>query len=344
MSSILQENSSHAQRDSDPSSLMKLSTAYWDSQTLLTANRIGLFQTLADQSMDTEAIAELLGTKPRPTKLLLKACVALGLLEETGGQFRNSPLSANFLVPGSKGYMGNAIRYSDNLYNTWGNLESALREDRPPMMPDTYLGKDPAVTKDFVYGMHDRALGIGKAMLEMVDLSGYRQLLDIGGGPGTYSALFTLRYPNLNAKVLDLPDVVAIAEEIVISMGAADKVTTIPGSYMETDFPRGNDVVLISGVFHRESPQTCRELIHKAAEALETGGLLIISDVFTDAGGSGPLFATLFGLNMMLTAVDGGVHSDADVSRWMQEAGFVETQSQSFPPPMPHRIVCCKKR
>lgn len=344
MSTILQEKNSPVQRDLDPSPLMKLSTAYWDSQTFLTANRIGLFQTLANQSMDTVAIANLLGTKPRPTKLLLKACVALGLLEETEEGFRNSPLSTNFLVPGSKAYIGNAIRYSDNLYKTWGDLESALREDRPPLVPETYLGKNPSVTKDFVYGMHDRALGIGKAMLEIVDLSNYQQLLDIGGGPGTYSALFTMRYPNLRARVLDLPDVASIAEEIVAAMGASDKVTMIPGSYMETKFPSNNDVVLISGVFHRESPHTCQELIHKAEQALQPGGLLIISDVFTDEGGSGPLFATLFGLNMMLTAEDGGVHSDGDVSKWMREAGFVDIQSQSFPPPMPHRIVYGTKR
>jgi hypothetical protein len=344
MSTILQDDNSPVQRNFDPSPLMKLSTAYWDSQTFLTANRIGLFQVLANYTIDTEKIANLLGTKPRPTKLLLKACVALGLLEETEEGFRNSPLSTNFLVPGSKAYIGNAIRYSDNLYNTWGELESALREDRPPLVPDTYLGKDPSVTKDFVYGMHDRALGIGKAMLELVDLSGYQQLLDIGGGPGTYSALFTLQYPNLRAQVLDLPDVAAIAEEIVASMGASNKVTMIPGSYMETKFPSNNDVVLISGVFHRESPHTCKELIGKAAQALDAGGLLIISDVFTDEGGSGPLFATLFGLNMMLTAEDGGVHSDADVSKWMREAEFFDIQSKNFPPPMPHCIVYGKKQ
>ena len=65
----------------------------------------------------------------------------------------------------------------------------------------------------------------------------------------------------------------------------------------------------------------------------------MVGDVFTDAGGSSPPFAALFGLNMLLTAPAGCVHADADVARWMQEAGFASTDVVAFPPPMPHRVV-----
>ena len=68
-------------------------------------------------------------------------------------------------------------------------------------------------------------------------------------------------------------------------------------------------------------------------------GLLVVSDVFTDAGGAGPAFAALFGLNMLLTAPDGGVHADADVAAWMRDEGLEVVQMQPFPPPMPHRVV-----
>jgi SAM-dependent methyltransferase len=327
----------------DPGPLMKLSTAYWDSQVLLTANRLGLFDVLADRTLDAQAVAAALKTAPRPTRLLLKACVGLGLLEENSAGFCNAPLSAAFLVSGRGAYMGNAIRYSDNLYNAWGALETALREDRPAMAPETYLGRDAQKTRDFVYGMHDRALGIGRAMVGLVDLAGRRHMLDVGGGPGTYSALLVQRYPDLQSVVLDLPDVVAIAAEIVAGMGVRERVATLPGDYMKTPFPSEMDVVMISGVFHRETEATCRDLIRRAAASLVPGGLLLISDVFTDAGGAHPVFAALFGLNMMLTAPDGGVHADADAARWMAEAGF-STQVRPFPPPMPHRMVIGEKR
>ncbi len=280
-----------------------------------------------------------LGTQPRETLLLLKCCVALGLLTETADGFQNSESSEAFLVPGSPGYLGNAISYSDNLYATWGNLEQALKEGKPPMPTEAYTGDDPQRTRHFVYGMHDRAMGIGQAMLGLVDLGANRKMLDVGGGPGTYSCLFARQYPELRSRVLDLPGVIAIAREIIESMGMSERVDTTPGDYLQPEYPGGNDVVLISGVFHRENESSCRGFIQRAKDSLDPGGRLIIADVFADPGGTGPLFATLFGVNMMLTAPDGGVHADADVAAWMDQAGFTDLEMKSFPPPMPHRLV-----
>jgi len=324
----------------DPSFLMQLSTAYWGSQTLLTANRIGLFKVLAEGPMDEVAIASALDVQIHPMRLLIKACIALGLLEERADGYGNSATAQAFLVPGSPGYLGNAILYSDNLYTTWGKLEQALHDGIPPMPPEQYTGEDAEKTRHFVYGMHDRALGIGRAMIELVDLSGRNRMLDVGGGPGTYSSLFAQKYSELCSRVLDLPGVTAIADEIISSMGVADRVKTLAADYLKIDsFPAGNDVVLMSGMFHRETAEECQALIKRASEALDQGGLLVISDVFADEGGAAPLFATLFGLNMMLTAPNGGVHEDSAVVSWMANAGFVDVKCRPFPPPMPHRIV-----
>jgi hypothetical protein len=85
-------------------------------------------------------------------------------------------------------------------------------------------------------------------------------------------------------------------------------------------------------------------LLGKSAASLVPGGLLVVSDVLTDAGGATPSFAALFGVNMMLSAPNGGVHSDADVARWFGEAGFGDVTVRPFPPPMPHRVVTGIKR
>ena len=83
----------------EPGGIMALSTGYWASQTLLTANRIGLFDALAEAGLtDTEAAARL-GLDPRATTLLLNACVALGLCDKQGEHFRNSAASAARAVP-----------------------------------------------------------------------------------------------------------------------------------------------------------------------------------------------------------------------------------------------------
>jgi 3-hydroxy-5-methyl-1-naphthoate 3-O-methyltransferase len=323
----------------DPSRIMELATAYWGSRCLLAANRLGVFRALAGGPLPAEALAARLDVAPRPARLLLRACVGLGLLEEDERGFANAPAAGTFLVPGSPAYLGDALGYAADMWDAWSGLERAVTEGRPALAAGEYTGQDPERTRRFVQAMHRRALGIGRALVSIVDLSGRKSLLDVGGGPGTYAALFTAACPGLRATVLDLPDVVALASAILAELGAGGRVETLAGDYHSTPFPAGRDVVLISGVLHRESKAGCRALIGRAREALEPGGLLVVADVFTDAGGATPAFAALFGVNMMLSAPDGGVHADADVARWMEEAGFRAVERRPFPPPMPHRVV-----
>ena len=49
--------------------------------------------------------------------------------------------------------------------------------------------------------MHNRALAIGNILTQLIDLRGRRKLLDVGGGPGTLSALFAQQNPELAAAV-----------------------------------------------------------------------------------------------------------------------------------------------
>jgi predicted O-methyltransferase YrrM len=323
----------------DPSAIVRLSTAYWDSQTLLTANRLRLFDALADGARSADEVASALSLDARATGLMLRACAGLGLLQESDGQFSNTPSTATFLVSRSPAFMGNALGYSDQLYATWGQLEGALRSGQPALPAQQYLGDDPHRTRTFVKAMHERALGVARALVGTLDLHGRRAMLDVGGGPGTYSVLLTERFPGLTSEVLELPGVAAVARELVAEAGASDRVSLRDGDYHLADFGHGKDVVMMSGMFHRETEAACRQLIARAADCLEPGGLMVISDIFTDAGGASPAFATLFGLNMMLTAPDGGVHTDADVMRWMADAGLHELRTAPLPPPMPHRVV-----
>ena len=149
----------------DPSAIVRLSTAYWESQTLLTANRLRLFDFLADGGRTADEVAAGLNLAPRSTALFLRACVGLGFLEQSEGLFQNTPVSAVFLVSRSPAFMGTVIHYSDQLYTAWGHLEDALRSGQPALPAQSYLGDDAQRTRGFVMAMHDRALGIARALV-----------------------------------------------------------------------------------------------------------------------------------------------------------------------------------
>jgi SAM-dependent methyltransferase len=332
-------NPEHEAEVADPSRIIQLSTAYWGSQTLLTANRLGIFDVLAAGALESKEVATRLDLNPRMTELFLNACVGLDLCEKVDERYANSRASQVFLVSGSPASLKNSMSFMDDIFLTWADLEKAMHTGRPAKAATDYLGEDEAQTRHFVYSMHDRAMSIGRALPDVVDLHGRRRILDVGGGPGTFSALLTERFPGLKSDVLELDGVARVATQILAETGAADRVTMVSGDYHQSDFGTGYDVVLMSGMFHRETAENCRRLIAKAYECLEPGGILIVNDVFVDADGTTPEFSALFGITMMLTAPDGGVHADEDVAEWMSSAGFVDIERKPFPPPMPHRVV-----
>jgi cyclopropane fatty-acyl-phospholipid synthase-like methyltransferase len=146
--------------------------------------------------------------------------------------------------------------------------------------------------------------------------------------------------PGLTATILDRPGVLAVTREIVEAHGCTDKITLMPGDYLTSDFGSGYDSALLSGMMHRETPETCQLLLRKSFGALDPGGLIVVSDVFFDDDNrNSPPFATYFALNMMMMCENGSAHARTAMARWMEEAGFRKVDIRPLPPPNPHTLV-----
>jgi hypothetical protein len=327
----------------NPALLMRLALAYRSSMVLFAATELGVFSALANGPLDAANVADACQGQLEPVRMVLGACVAEGLLAVTDGKYANTPLTDAFLVRGRPAYSANGLKYAQDLYAAWGALTSFVRSGTPPMAHDEILGDDKEKTRAFVYAMHERAKGIGSIMPHL-DLPGRRHLLDVGGGPGTYSASLVEKTPGLRATVLDLPGILAVTRDLVAANPHADRITLREGNYMTSAFGNGYDAVLLSGMMHRETPDTCRLLLHKSFDALDRGGLAIVSDVFFDDDlKTSPPFAVYFALNMMLTSDHGSAHSKGEMARWMTEAGFDHIEIRNLPQPNPHTLLLGSK-
>jgi len=324
----------------NPGLLMQLGLAYRSSAVLFASIDLDVFTFLADGPRTAADLAAARDGKPAAMKLLLDACVAEGLLTAAGDEYANTPLTAAFLVRGRESYSANGFKYVQNLVPAWSQLTEFVRTGVPPMLPEVMLGVDKAVTRAFVMAMHERARGIGSILSHLVDLKGRTHLLDIGGGPGTYSVSLCEQTPGLQATVLDVPGVLEVSRELVAAAGYADRVSLMPGDYLTSDFGTGYDVALLSGMMHRETQAHCQLLLRKAFAALEPGGLVIVSDVFFDDDTKRtPAFAVYFALNMALTSYEGAAHAMTEMAAWMRDTGFVGVETRPLPKPNPHTLV-----
>jgi predicted O-methyltransferase YrrM len=336
-------NASHPGTDQtrvpSPGLLMQLGLAYRSSAVLFTAVNLDIFTRVASGPKTADELAASCDAHLPAMQLLLNACVVEGLLVADGALYANSAVAAGYLARSSPQFSANGFKYAENLYPAWGRLTDLLRDGHPPMPASVMLGESKEQTRAFVLAMHERARGIG-SILPYLNLQGRKHLLDIGGGPGTYSVALVQQTPGLRATVLDVPGVVEVAQELVDASGYADRVRLRAGDYLTSDFGAGYDAALLSGMMHRESPESCRVLLRKTFESLEPGGLAIISDVFfDDETKRTPPFTVYFALNMMLTSDEGSAHAKTEMAAWMRDAGFVRVEVRALPKPNAHSLV-----
>jgi hypothetical protein len=80
------------------------------------------------------------------------------------------------------------------------------------------------------------------------------------------------RFPELSATILDFPSVQAAAAAFVSAAGLSERITFAPGNALITDWPAGQDVVLLSYLLSAVSALGLDQLLARAFAALTPGG------------------------------------------------------------------------
>lgn len=312
------------------------------ARVVMSANRLDFFNNLGEKSLTAEEVAALSKTHPRPTRTLLNACVALGILIKEGNRYRNGPEALEMLVQGKPLYIGDGIRHQDDLWQPWGRLHEAVRTNAA-VSRRYNLVENPDVHRNFILAMHDNARRVAPFLSRTLDLNGRKQLFDAGGGPGTHSIALVKRYAGLRAIVFDLPQTIEIAKEIIAKSDVADRITTRPGDYFKDDFGQENDVVLFSAILHSMGPERSRGLLKKAFDSLTPGGIVVVHEGLISEDGTSPLSAVLFCLNMLVNTGEGQSYSGAEIMDLMRSVGFKDCKVQPLPEPMRTSLVVGRK-
>jgi predicted O-methyltransferase YrrM len=324
--------------DWHPGRLLELSGMYWQTCTLHAGVKLGIFSHLADRRLTAESLADCLGADSRAMACLLNALSAMGLLEKADGGFANTAAARAYLVQTSPGYVGHMILHHHDLVASWARLDDAVLTGRP-VRASVGRSDDEARRKNFLMGMFNNAMLLAPRIVEAVDLSGRRSLLDLGGGPGTYAIHFCLENPQLTATVYDLPTTRPFAQETIERFGVADRVAFAPGDYHADPLPGAYDAVWISHILHAEGPQECLSILQKAVGALSPGGLILVHDFLLEDSLAAPLFPALFSLNMLLGTSAGRSYSGTAVKEMLSRCGVTDIVQLEFRGPTQSGII-----
>ena len=298
------------------------------SKALFAALELDLFTRIAEGTDTVPAIAQAVGIAPNRARTLLTALKTVGLVSEADGRFANAPATSAFLVAGARGDFRDYVRVVNGgfLYEGCRHLGKALRGER--VFPDKGLYEGIVYSEGGVGGaafsaaQHAGSLGPAQLMARRTDLEGARSLLDVAGGSGAYTLAFLRQHPNLRATILDFPDTVATAKRYVAEAGMSDRVQHVGGNAITTEWPGGQDVVLMSYLWSAVGASDIQVLARKAFAASTPGGRVLIHDFMVDDAHETPRFAAWYLLASMVDNPGAECLTPAFVEGALREAGF----------------------
>lgn len=323
----------------DTTRLQRLVHSYRDAAALMAAVELGLFTQVA-RGADTEAaVAQALDLTPTNAERLVTACVALGLLARDGERLRNAPDVARFLVAGEPSYAGPWMLFGKPDWNEWGRLAAHLRRRDTVVLGKYARGFTVEQARQYHEATYSIGMGAARRFARQVDLTGRRQILDLGGGSGCYCIVAARRHPGLRAIVLDLPPVVEVTREFIAAHGLADRVTARAGDFTRDPLPAGSDVVIMASNLPQYSREIIQEVIARAFAALVPGGEMHLIGEMLDADRAGPRDPALWGLAEALWGSTGIAHSVAECRSYFERAGFRDVAAHEFVPGVLTRVT-----
>ncbi len=325
--------------------LLSVSSGYWRGCALQAAVRLKFFSLLDSNTQTAEEVAQNASTDPRATGLLLDALSAMDLLLKVGSNYFNSDFSTTYLREDSPDYMGHIILHHHHILDGWAQLDKAVCIGKK--VEKRSYGED-IERESFLLGMFNLAKGLAPQIAANIDLSGRKRLLDLGGGPGTYSIHFCLANPELSAVIFDRPSTKPIAQTIVNSYALSDRISFEGGDFNATSNTTANatesfDVAWLSHILHSNSHDECVQIIQQTADALMPGGLLLIHDFILNASKDGPEFPALFALNMLVGTDKGRSYSNKEIINMFEQAGLTEITHHPFRAPNDSSILSAIK-
>ena len=306
------------------------SWGYRPAILLLTANKYRIFDPLSKGPLTARQLSERLGLNERALRIILDALTAIGLLAKEGNRYEAKDEIRDILVTGGERYQGNILDHRYNLLRRWFDLPRVMERGGPAKIMRSK--RTPAEWREFILGMVDVAGASTDAFLGALDLSGRRRLLDLGGGPGTYSIALCGRYPDLHTVVFDLPETVPIAVEQIEKHGLSGRIDTIRGDYLADPLGGGYDTLLVSNIVHSLSFDETVHLLEKARSALIPGGLAVVRDFHLDESRTGPLESVLFAVNMLVSTEGGNCYTPDEMREALRRAGYTDIGTRSISP------------
>lgn len=288
--------------------MLGLISAYWNSQLVYVAARLGIADVLADGPRTAEQIAKKVGAHAPYLYRVLRALAGLGVFaEDAKGRFRLTPLGQTLRSdrPGSLRDFAHMM-IDDHNWNGWGALLHGVQTGEWPWAhvygkPHfDWLAEHPEKERVFAASMASLSSTENTAIAGAYPFGKLTRLVDVGGAHGHLLATILRRHKKLRGVLFDQPQVVAAAEKagFVTAPGVRERCERVGGSFFE-GVPAGADGYLMKYILHDWDDEKCTTLLRHCRAAMAPGGrVLAVEHVIVK--GNAFDWAKLLDINMLV--------------------------------------------
>ena len=306
--------------------LMQIVASKFVTKPLYLAAQLGLPDLLQDGPLSVDELATRTSSHPPSLYRLLRALASVGIFEETEGRrFRNTPRSEMFQnrVGSLRGML---LWINDPRHDrAWENLAHCVKTGETAI-PVTFGGREvwqwlrdtPDLFAIFNEAMTSNAHNLHAAAAAACDFSGFRRLVDVGGGRGGLLASILDRTPGLHGVVFDQAAVVDQARAALAARGLGSRSEAIGGDFFAS-VPEG-DAHILSFVIHDWDDERSTAILRNIHRAQPNGGRVFLVEIVIPEGNE-PSFGKFVDIEMLCLA-GGRERTRAEYASVFDAAGF----------------------
>jgi hypothetical protein len=315
-----------------PATLLQLRMGMRASQALYVAAKLGVADHLAERPMTSAELASRVAADREALRRLLRALVALRVFAEREPDLFELTPVGQFLCDEAAVSLRSLVLFltGEVRWRCWADLLQSVRTGEPAA--DRILGMplfDYYAANPEQSILHDAALAgtsalASPAILGSYDFSGFRCVVDVGGGSGRLLADILREHQHLQGILFDLPHVVHGAHEVLAGAGVADRRRIEEGSFFET-VPVDGDLYILKEIVHDWDDARATAILTTCRKTMpERATLLVVDRVLPEIADRGKAVDAYFlDLEMLVMAPRGRERTEGEFAELLRASGFV---------------------
>lgn len=292
------------------------------THVIRSAVSLGIIEALADGQKNLEQLAQTLNLQQDPLLLVMNILIETELVERYEEDYALSTVAR--LIPRN-------LRDFGDFH--WSHLRDFVRTGVNLPNDDAI----PATDADFLSNAKaNEWLATPAAMdaAQVLDFGGSRKslrVLELGSGSAVFGATLIHRDPDSRLVLLDDAAGLSAAKTTIDSVGIEDRVEMVEGNYLDPDLGDDTfDMVLMAGLLHRHTLETCQEIFSTAHRLLKPSAELVAVDIFNGQE-KGDLNYRIVELEIRLRSSKGALHDPAQLQHEMIMQGFDQIRYAHLP-------------